>query len=491
MRRVRQYVNQGLHKRASKLNKDNEEFGHMSQISGQIVDKADKLRGDRTDRLIFEESGSNPVLLDTYGVSEALVIPNGERVGTRIVFGTGGDTDENENAKSKKTKSGLFGLETMFNDPRAFNILPYRHNYNTLQEYVDTAFFVPAWRTVIVAMDHRGVVNEELARAYYNKERDKKKGQPEAYLRYCSEYCFTYEEALSRKGSNNFDRAKLVEQRVQIEFLKTTPVPVRGHLSWIKDPTNEKNITGVKFTKSDSGTVFVTEEPIQENGLVVHDLYVAGIDSIDMGINDSISGDKGSKFCIVVKKRSYGLSGNQYVCKYIDRPVDVRECYEKAAMMLWWYNAKANIEYTKIGLIGYFREKGWIRYLMSRPKYALEGQSNNKNATNLIGTQSTPKLIDYGLDLVRDYINDYCENIFYLDMVKQLQDYSYELKGKFDIVAAMQMCEIGDQDMMGITPRKQEQQEWRDIGYYYEDGRKRYGIKPQENNNEYLFRLTG
>ena len=489
MRRVRIAVNQGLHKRASKLNKDNEEYGHMSQISGQVVDKSDKLRGDRTDRLIFEESGSNPVLLDTYGVSEALVIPNGQRVGTRIVFGTGGDTDENDNAKSKKTKSGLFGLETMFLDPRSFGILPYYHNYNTLQEYVETAFFVPAWRTVIDAMDHRGVANEVKARAYYDKERSKKKGQPEAYLRYCSEYCYTYEEALSRKGSNNFDQTKLAEQRVQIEYLKTTPVPIRGHLSWVKDAQDK--ILGVKFTKSDTGTVQVIEEPIKENDLVIRDLYVAGIDSIDMGINDSVSGNKGSKFCIVVKKRSYGLSGNQYVCKYIDRPNDIREAYEKAAMMLTWYNCKANIEDTKVALKVYFREKGWIRMLMARPKYALDGQSGNKEATNLIGTQSTPNLIDYGLDLIRDYISDYCENIFYLDMIKQLQDYSYEMKGKFDIVAAMQMCEIGDQDMMGIVPKKQEESKWRDIGYWIDErGIKQYGIKPEQNNHEYLFGLT-
>jgi hypothetical protein len=478
MRRVRQAVNQSLHKRASKLNKENEEFGHMAQISGQVVDKPDKLRGDRTERLIFEESGSNPYLLDTYAVSEALVI-----------FGTGGDTEESATNKNGRTKSGIFGLEKIFLNPRSFTVLPYRHRYNMINEYTDTAYFLPSWRTVTGAMDHRGVANEEKAKAYYMKKRKNLESQPESYLRHCAEYCFTYEEALSRKGSNRFDQVKLADQRVAIEIHKSTPRTRKGHLSWQYESPNSSRIVGVKFTEHAQGTVELVEEPATFDGLPIADLYVAGIDSIDAGVSESIVGKEGSKFCIVVKKRTYGMAGNQYVCKYLDRPNDVREAYEKAAMILWWYNCKANIEDTKVALKVYFREKGWMKFLMRRPKYATEGQSNNLNAANLYGTQASEKMIDYGLDLVRDYINDYYENMYFLDMVQQCQEYSYENKGKFDVVAAMQMCEIGDQDMMGITPRKQEENTWEDVGYWKDkNGQMHHGVIPKETNNEYLFR---
>lgn len=488
MRRVRQVVNQALHKRASKQNKEGEEFGHMAQISGQVVDKPDKLRGDRTERLIFEESGSNPYLLETYTVAEALVVINGIRLGTRIVFGTGGDTEEST-TKNGKARSGLFGLEKIFLNPRAFSVLPYRHNYNTAAQFVETAYFLPSWRTVVDAMDERGVVNEKAAKLYYLNLRKQRENQPEMYLRYCAEYCFTYEEALSRKGSNRFDQVKLANQRVAIEMLKSTPTTRKGFLSWKYENPKSTKIVGVKFTEHRDGTVELVEEPEMYNDLPVENLYVAGIDSIDAGVSESIVGAKGSKFCIVIKKRIFGLSAPQYICKYIDRPNDVRAAYEIAAMMLWWYNCQANIEDTKVALKVYFREKGWMRFLMRRPKYATEGQSNNQNAANLYGTQASEKMIDYGLDLVRDYINDYCETIYYLDMVKQLQEYSYEMKGDFDVVAAMQMCEIGDQDMMGITPRKQEPDAWEDIGYWKDStGRMNYGIIPKEQgNNEHLF----
>nr|DAJ84416.1 MAG TPA: hypothetical protein [Bacteriophage sp.] len=38
-------------------------------------------------------------------------------------------------------------------------------------------------------------------------------------------------------------------------------------------------------------------------------------------------------------------------------------------------------------------------------------------------------------------------------MLDELSRYTDEMKRKFDIIAAMGLCELGDEDMMGITPR--------------------------------------
>lgn len=489
MRRVRQAVNQVLHKRASKLNKQGEESGHMAQISGQVVDKPNKLRGDRAERVIFEESGSNPVLLDTYAVSQALVVINGNRLGTRVIFGTGGDTEEIEG--KKKSVSGLHGLEKIFLTPRTYGVLPYRHKYNTTNDFVETGYFLPSWRTVTQAMDKRGYVKEVDGKAYYDKQRNALISDPESYLKHCAEYCYTYEEALSRKGSNRFDQVKLADQRVDIEIHKRTPTPRKGYMKWIKPTPDSKIISGVKFVEHDRANFTeIIEEPRLENGLPIRDLYVAGIDSIDVGASESIVGDSGSKFCIVIKRRAYGTSGEQYVAKYLCRPSDVREAYEQAAMLLYWYNCQANVEATRVGIISYFREKGRINMIMHRPKYALQGQSGNKTASSLYGTQATTHMIEHGIDLVRDYIVDYCENIYFLDMVVQLQEYSDEMKGKYDIVAAMQMAEIGDEEMMGITPKEVVEEEWEDVGYFKnERGHWELGVIPKHNkiNGNLLF----
>jgi hypothetical protein len=38
-------------------------------------------------------------------------------------------------------------------------------------------------------------------------------------------------------------------------------------------------------------------------------------------------------------------------------------------------------------------------------------------------------------------------------MLDELSRYSDEMKRKFDIVAAMGMCELGDEDMTGLVPK--------------------------------------
>lgn len=91
MRHVRQKYNSDLYKKASKINKQREELPDSwgSDIEGKVVDKPRKLRGDRIDRLFFEEAGSNPVLKKTYIQGNALVEVMGNKIGTRFVWGTG------------------------------------------------------------------------------------------------------------------------------------------------------------------------------------------------------------------------------------------------------------------------------------------------------------------------------------------------------------------------------------------------------------------
>lgn len=85
-KRVRMVVNSNTHKRASVKRRDNSEVGHMSEIEGVIADSPEKIRGDRVERLFFEEAGSDPELKKKYLQGEALItVLGGDRVGTRIV----------------------------------------------------------------------------------------------------------------------------------------------------------------------------------------------------------------------------------------------------------------------------------------------------------------------------------------------------------------------------------------------------------------------
>lgn len=479
MRRVRLGKNDDFTKEACLKDKSGQKTGHMAILSGLTVDKTFKLRGDRVDRLFFEESGANPILTDSWTVGEPLVIINGTRHGVRIAWGTGGSEGPN-----------LEGLEKMFLSPQVFSCLPHRHRYTPKKEQVITGYFIPSWVTVMHAMDDRGVADEAKAMAYYDKLRRLKKDDFNVYSKFCSEFCYYPEEALSRQGNNNFDQEKLADQYTEIVFNKSTPEVKHGYTKWDyeKDANNvaTTRVVGTKFIEAPHGNTHILEMPmLDENNQHIKDLYVAGIDSIDKAIGDSME-VTGSKFCITIKKRTYGMEGDKYVAYYMDRPYDIREAYEKAAQLLTMYNCKANIEDTKIGIIGYYREKHWLHLLMKRPQYAIQGEK--RNPPNAYGTQGTEKMILHAIDLIDAYIKDYCHLIGFIEMIEQLQNYSWEKKGKFDLVASMGMCEIGDEEMMGILPKADEPENEirRDVGYYYENGIKKRGIIPDRKDKQLL-----
>ena len=62
-------------------------IGWGSQIQGIVVDKPGKLRGDRTDVLMFEEVGLWPGFTKAYTQSDALVGQIGSQWGIRLLGG--------------------------------------------------------------------------------------------------------------------------------------------------------------------------------------------------------------------------------------------------------------------------------------------------------------------------------------------------------------------------------------------------------------------
>ena len=62
----------------------------------------------------------------------------------------------------------LEGLKKIYYHPRAFKVLPYRHNYTQDGTYIESGFFIPYFVQSLRSefMDHRGVCLQEA----YKKE---------------------------------------------------------------------------------------------------------------------------------------------------------------------------------------------------------------------------------------------------------------------------------------------------------------------------------
>lgn len=463
------------------------EVGWGSQIQGIITDKPGKLRGDRTDILMFEECGLWPQFTKAYTQADALVGQIGRQWGLRLMGGTGGETGPQ-----------MEGLRKMYYEPQLFGVLPYRHNFTKNGEYAITSFFLPAFRTIkeLSLLDSRGWLDDEDGKAYFNKTRDLKAQDPEEFTTFCAEYCFDGEEAFSLEGNNKFNKILIAEQLANIRIHKDSPKPERGTLEYIfkNGQHSRENITGLRWIKNNSGDVQIIEHPIwtqvsydEEGNELKYEkmngLYVAGIDSIDLGMEDTSALTKDpSNFCIVIKRRQFGLKDPTYVAVYKARPNDVRDAYKTAIKLLQYYNCKANLEATRVSMLSWAREKKYLNYFMYRPVATYPAGNNPKRRT--IGTPASVAIIDHQTDLIRDYVNDFCHNIWFEEMLDELSRYTDEMKRKFDIIAAMGLCELGDEDMMGVTPRQVENTDdsFQDFGYYIdpETGYRRQGVIPKK-----------
>ena len=89
-----------------------------------------------------------------------------------------------------------------------------------------------------------------------------------------------------------------------------------------------------------------------------------------------------------------------------------------------------------------------------------------KGNSNMIGTPATTKVITHYRELIYDFCLDYCFTIEFREMLEQLLNYSDEKKKEFDIIAALGMCELGDEEMSLRKPeaREPEGKKFVDIG---------------------------
>ena len=480
MLKLRQVINTATKKRASHykvVNGQKIETGFMSQVEGIVVDKDRKMRGDRVGFLFLEESGSNPILERSFIKAEELVTVGGNKIGIIAAVGTGGDSGPN-----------LEGLRKVYYNPEMFLVLPFHHNYTEDGTWVNTAYFIPAYISMNNSkyVGSRGEYLIEKQKSYYN-ERRASISDPKTLLDHKAEQCFTAEEAFAAEGVNKFNKLKIAEQIISIRIKKQAPPIERGYMEFTYSGPERKRefITGVRFKPHPNGPIHILEHPLWEEGSqeMVNNLYVAGIDGIDIGQAETSTQTRDpSKFCTMIKRRVYGMKEPMYVAYYLDRPDDIRDAYKQTMALLWYYQAKANIEATRLSVLTYARDNKFAHFFMKRPR-ACYGANPERRTNNQYGTTATTAMIEHGTDLVASYVEDYCHNIWFIEFLEQLNLYTDENKGKFDMVAACQMCEVGDEELNDILPkeRKKENDEFQDIGYYKDEkGYTRFGIIPKQ-----------
>lgn len=427
--------------------------GWQSTVLGIVADDPQKLRGDRADFLIYEESGSWKGLDTAITQGEALIEIGGVRFGVSVIGGTGGDSG-----------AALEGLRKVYYDPQSQNALPFRHNYTESGEYVETGFFIPAFQQLYDYLDNRGWCDPEITKPVLQERRNVRLQNPKAYMEHCAEYCWTAEEAFAQEGENKFNKVLIAEQLTRIRALKIGPRPKAGRLmpvykndkckfneidsfKWIPDKTSKLRIlehpiwsdlyreqqNKEREEASQKGEKYEEQSQIYDK---MTDLYIAGVDGVDIGAAQTSSQTRDpSDFCIVIKKRAFGLQQPVIVAMYKDRPQDVNTAYKIAMCLCKYYNARINVEATRVGFLNWAKRENLLSYFMRRPRATLADiRSGN---TKSYGTPATGVIIDMQTDLIATYIENYSHNIWFEEILDELQKYNPDNKRKYDIVASL------------------------------------------------------
>ena len=482
------------------------DFGWRSVVIGINGSKPSNIRGDRVDLLIYDEAGSWPDLTTAVVQGQELCEVQGVPRGVMLFGGTEGDFGP-----------PLEGLKKIYYNPRAFKILPFRHKWTQDGTTIESGFFLPYFLQSLNPeyMDSRGVCNQVEYKKVLQEERNNLLAVPEDYLKKCAERCWNAEEAFTLEGQNKFNKMKIADQLAKIRLHKIGPRPQVGTIDYTYKSNKHslENIDGFRWILN-SGKVQILEHPVwsdlykeqiekqkkeaEEQGIdfeapvytEMNDLYVAGIDGIDIGAAQTSKETRDpSDFCIVIKRRAFGLNEPQYVAMYKDRPQNIREAYKIAMCMCRYYNCRINIEATRVGMITWARENKCLQYFMKRPRATLT--DIKYGTTKQYGTPATKTIIEQQTDLIADYVEDYGHNIWFEDMLVQLNGYNDENKTKFDIIAALGMVELADQELSGRQPTKvdKEVEEFQDYGYYINDkGYREFGVIPKEQSNQIVIK---
>ena len=472
--------------------------GWQSVVKGILADKPSKIRGDRVDLLIYDEAGSWNDLTTAVVQGRALCEVQGIIRGIQVYGGTGGDIGP-----------ALEGLKKIYYNPKSYKVLPFRHSWTQDGAVAETGFFIPYFLQSLNPkyMDSRGVCNQTEYKKLLTKERNELLSVPDDYVKHCAEYCWNAEEAFTLEGQNKLNKTIIANQLANIRLHKIGPKPQVGLLDYTYKNNKHTldNVDGFRWIPG-AGKVQILEHPVwsslykeqidkqkkeaEEQGLEftpqtyqeMNDMYVAGIDGIDIGANQTSKETRDpSDFCIVIKKRAFGMNEPQYVAMYKDRPANIREAYKIAMCMCRYYNAKINIEATRMGMVTWARENKCLQYFMKRPRATLT--DIKYGTTKQYGTPATKAIIEQQTDLIADFVEDYGHTIWFEEMVEQLNNYNDENKTTFDIIASLGMVELADQELSGRQPTKvdKEVEEFQDIGFYIDEkGYRHFGAIPKK-----------
>jgi hypothetical protein len=403
--------------------------GYQSTIICRTMDNPEVFKGERVSLMVFEEAGEFKHLKNAYMSSKACFMDGNKQFGVPVIGGTGGDI-------SKASKDFM----DMYYESDAYNLIP---------------MFIPASRAYYGFFDvETGVekVKEATETLLEDREVIINSGDREAFNLHIQNYPLTIQEAFLNTKTARFDNSLLNAQRSRILANKDYRSQIqRGNLDWDFDQ-NEEYV--VKWRPHPDGPFRILHHPEPD----YKDLDIGGIDSYDQdqaGASDSLGS------AIIYRRFVDTDKPSDYiVAEYTDRPEKKEDFWDGCLKLAVYYNARMLVEYTKIGILDYFKRMNALKYLKEKPESAHNPGTKTRNRYGVHMNKQVKSLME---DLMSDYIRENVEDIWFLDLIEELSSYGTR---NTDRAIAFGLCLIHNVDNYRIQAKAIET-ETIDVGFKY------------------------
>ena len=415
---------------------------------------------------VFEEAGLFENLIQSFKATEPCFREGDFQYGTPIIYGTGGEIEK-----------GSKGYKEMWDNAKeAFNL---KKIFIPASEYYP-GDGIPNKKTgeaITFFNFTTGETNQELAREYILKGRERASKSKTGYIKHIQSYPLKESEIFIKTSGGLLDRKILNNQLIRLNEGDIPKVIRQGRMKWVDNDRVKKILmrarntkertkirmehgSKVKFVEDEEGTLFICDTPInREDASYKPD--IGGIDSYDHEVEQTGKHSYGA----MVVYRNYNGPTNEY-----DYPVAIlRErgdgtsddsFYEHSLMVAIWYKCETLVEYTKMSIQTHWKDVGGRRYLKERPQ--LEAVIGKTSAVQKYGQQMTKREKNLVTELLRNEVKESVYQIYFKMMIIDLLDYG---DVNTDLAMAYGMCLIFKLEMFPEISEGIEE----DDQYYYED----------------------
>lgn len=396
----RDFVNKQDHRKASYKHTDIggniTENGFKSEIIAvTFKDNPDAARGKDCSLILLDEAGVFPNLKATYAALEPSVRSGAYQTGQILIYGTGANMEK-----------GTADFEGMFYDPDTYNLLAVENKWDDNSEGIFCSFYFPDRKNLDGYMDDDGNSNEIEAELYEDNIRlsiTKTAKDKKALDRRIVEHSNKPKETFLRIKGNIFPTAELGKVLGTLEvnndqknyWIGDLLINEDGKVEW-KPNKNLVPILNYPLKKADNadGCVIIYEPPIEIEGVVMANRYIAGIDPYDH--DKSGTGSLGSTLI-------YDRLIKRIVAEYSGRPETANEYYETVRKLLMYYNATALYENERKGLFQYFEYKNCLYLLADEPEI-IKDIIKDSHVARKKGIHMSKELLEFGEGLIKTWL---------------------------------------------------------------------------------------